>query len=134
MITKEELQNLLTTTETYRVERTISTTDKEKFGEAVCAFANDMPDTGKPGYLLAAVLHEFVPQASDLVIDPVGAHPHAKSATRRRIALRFLPKGPFFLLLHELAHCLVRAERALRIELGTPGRALLHELYALNPG
>ena len=55
MITKEELQALLTTTETYRVERTISTTDKDKFGEAVCAFANDMPDTGKPGYLLVGV-------------------------------------------------------------------------------
>ena len=35
--------------ETYRVERTKSTTDK--FGEAVCAFANDMPDCDKPGYI-----------------------------------------------------------------------------------
>ena len=52
MITKEELQELLSSTETYRVERTVSTTDKDKFGEAVCAFANDMPDSGKPGYLL----------------------------------------------------------------------------------
>ena len=33
MITKSELEKL----ETYRVERTKSTTDKDKFGEAVCA-------------------------------------------------------------------------------------------------
>lgn len=26
-------------------------TDKDKLGEAVCAFANDMSDCGKPGYL-----------------------------------------------------------------------------------
>ena len=52
MITKDELQELFASTETYRIERTVSTTDKDKFGEAVCAFANDMPDSGKPGYLL----------------------------------------------------------------------------------
>lgn len=55
MITKDELQELFDSTETYRIERTVSTTDKDKFGEAVCAFANDMPDTGKPGYLLVGV-------------------------------------------------------------------------------
>ena len=55
MITKKELQGLLTSTETFRIERTVSTTDKDKFGEAVCAFANDMPDSGKPGYLLVGV-------------------------------------------------------------------------------
>ena len=55
MITKDELQELFVSTETYRIERTVSTTDKDKFGEAVCAFANDMPDSGKPGYLLVGV-------------------------------------------------------------------------------
>jgi hypothetical protein len=34
MITKSELEQLLASTETYRVERTKSTTDKDKFGEA----------------------------------------------------------------------------------------------------
>ena len=34
MITKSELKKLLAPTETYRVERTKSTTDKDKFGEA----------------------------------------------------------------------------------------------------
>ena len=41
MLTKSELERLLASTETYRVERTKSTTDKDKFGEAVCALAND---------------------------------------------------------------------------------------------
>ena len=58
MITKDELQELFASTETYRIERTISTTDKDKFGEAVCAFANDMPDSGKPGYLLIGVRND----------------------------------------------------------------------------
>ena len=61
MITKSELEQLLASTETYRVERTKSTTDKDKFGEAVCAFANDMPDCGKPGYLFIGVDNEGHP-------------------------------------------------------------------------
>ncbi len=55
MITKELVAELLHSKETFRVERTTSTTDKEKFGETVCAFSNDMPDSGKPGYLLIGV-------------------------------------------------------------------------------
>ena len=55
MITRDEVEALLTSKESFRVERTVSTTDKDKFGEAVCAFANDMPDSGKPGYLLIGV-------------------------------------------------------------------------------
>lgn len=58
MVTKQELKKLLVSLETYRIERTISTTDKDKFGEAVCAFANDMPDCGKPGYLLIGVYND----------------------------------------------------------------------------
>ena len=52
MITKKELQELLTSTETYRVERTISTNNMDKFSEAICAFANDMPNSKKNGYLI----------------------------------------------------------------------------------
>ena len=40
MITRDEIQELLHSTETYRVERTISTGDMDKFQEAICAFAN----------------------------------------------------------------------------------------------
>ena len=52
MITKEEIQELLHSTETYRVERTTSTGDMDKFQEAICAFANDLPNSRKNGYLI----------------------------------------------------------------------------------
>lgn len=52
MITKETLQQLLHSTETYRVERTTSTTSTDKFCEAICAFANDMPNSHEKGYLI----------------------------------------------------------------------------------
>ena len=52
MIMKDEIQSLLHSTETYRIERTISTGNMDKFCEAICAFANDLPDSRKKGYLL----------------------------------------------------------------------------------
>lgn len=55
MITKDEIQSLLHSTETYRVERTASTGNMDKFCEAICAFANDLPDSRKKGYLLLGV-------------------------------------------------------------------------------
>ena len=55
MITKKEIKRLLCDLEAYNVERTISTTDTEKFCKAICAFANDMPGKGEPGYLFIGV-------------------------------------------------------------------------------
>lgn len=52
MITRDEIQELLHSTETYRVERTTSTGDMDKFQEAICAFANDLPNSKKKGYLI----------------------------------------------------------------------------------
>ena len=52
MITINELQELLHSTETYRVERTTSTGDMDKFQEAICAFSNDLPNSKKNGYLI----------------------------------------------------------------------------------
>ena len=37
MISKEEVRELLKSTETYRIERTTSTGDMDKFQEAICA-------------------------------------------------------------------------------------------------
>ena len=51
MIMKDEILSLLHGTETYRVEKTISTSNMDKFCEAICAFANDLPDSRKNGYL-----------------------------------------------------------------------------------
>ena len=55
MLTPEQLKEVLTSTEADRVERTRSTTNTTKFREAICAFSNDMPEHGKPGYLLIGV-------------------------------------------------------------------------------
>ena len=52
MIAKDEIQELLHSTETYRVERTTSTGDMDKFQEAICAFANDLSGSLKKGYLI----------------------------------------------------------------------------------
>lgn len=55
MLTEPQLIDLLTDLESDRVERTISTNETDKFGEAICAFANDLPGHGEPGYLLIGV-------------------------------------------------------------------------------
>ena len=52
MISKEEILELLHSTETFRVERTASTGDMDKFQEAICAFSNDLPNSRKNGYLI----------------------------------------------------------------------------------
>ena len=55
MMTKDEIRALLNDLESDRVERTISTTNTDKFGQAICAFANDLPDHRQPGYLFLGV-------------------------------------------------------------------------------
>ena len=55
MLSKENILQLLACTETYRVEKTISTTNTDKFCEAICAFSNDMSNSRKKGYLLIGV-------------------------------------------------------------------------------
>lgn len=52
MLTPEEVKTLLSDIESDRVERTISTTNTDKFGQAICAFANDLPNHNLPGYLI----------------------------------------------------------------------------------
>lgn len=57
-MTQEELYNILSIDESYRIERTISTNNMDKFQEAICAFANDLPGSRKKGYLLIGVLDD----------------------------------------------------------------------------
>lgn len=52
MITETELLALMSDLESFRVERTITTTDTAKFSQAICAFANDLHHSRLPGYLL----------------------------------------------------------------------------------
>lgn len=47
----KDLAELLRRDEADRVELTVSTNKMDKFGEAICAFANDLPGNNMPGYL-----------------------------------------------------------------------------------
>lgn len=49
------IKSLLTDLESDRVERTTSTDNTDKFGQAICAFSNDYPNHQKSGYLLIGV-------------------------------------------------------------------------------
>ena len=51
-LTKDEIRSLLSDIENERVERTISTDNTKKMSEAICAFANDIRNTKKPGYFI----------------------------------------------------------------------------------
>lgn len=52
MISKTNLLQILSDTESYYVERTVSTTNTDKFSQAICAFSNDIAGSGKNGYLI----------------------------------------------------------------------------------
>ncbi len=54
-MTEAELRALIARHESDRVELTTATKDTEKFAEAVCAFANDLPGHGHPGFLVVGV-------------------------------------------------------------------------------
>lgn len=66
-VKKADLEQMLGDVESDRVERTTSLTDFEKYSEAICAFANDMPNSGQPGYLFIGATPEGL--ASGAVID-----------------------------------------------------------------
>lgn len=50
-MTKVDIIALIRDQESDRVERTTTTKDTDKFCKAICAFANDLPNHGLPGYL-----------------------------------------------------------------------------------
>ena len=55
MLAQEDLETLLHDLESDRVERTTSTSNTNKFSEAICAFANDFPNHRQAGYLMVGV-------------------------------------------------------------------------------
>ena len=55
MLTTEQLRALIADRESDRVELTVSTNNTDKFGEAICAFANDFSNHRQPGYLIVGV-------------------------------------------------------------------------------
>ena len=66
MASTPDIQALLSDLESFRVERTASTSKTDKLCEAICAFANDMPGTGKPGYLFVGVDRNGKPTGIDV--------------------------------------------------------------------
>ena len=50
MLTDSELLEIIHRGESDRVEFTVSMEDFDKIRQAVCAFANDLPDHRKPGF------------------------------------------------------------------------------------
>ena len=54
-VTDEQLLELLTDLESDDVERTSAFRDADKLGEAICAFANDLPDRRRAGVLFVGV-------------------------------------------------------------------------------
>ena len=54
-MTIDELNKIIASDEDYRIEKTVSMGDMDKFQEAICAFANDMPGSRQKGYLLIGV-------------------------------------------------------------------------------
>lgn len=60
-MTDAELEQMLGDTESDRVERTESTTNGDKFRQAVCAFANDLPDHRQVGVLFVGVTDDGHP-------------------------------------------------------------------------
>lgn len=54
-INDDELLRLVKDNEAVNVEKTTTTTDVKKFGKTICAFANNIQGSNKPGYLLIGV-------------------------------------------------------------------------------
>lgn len=76
MLTQEQLLTLLSDLESDRIERTTSTKDTDKFAQAVCAFANDLPNHDQPGYLVIGVNDKGWPvglEVTDQLLQNLGA-------------------------------------------------------------
>jgi ATP-dependent DNA helicase RecG len=55
MLTDDELRQRLSDLEAFNVERTEAARNTDKLGEAICAFANDLPDSRTTGVLFVGV-------------------------------------------------------------------------------
>ena len=55
MLSDEELIRLIEGGESDRVEFTVATNDLDKFRKAICAFANDLPGSERPGILFIGI-------------------------------------------------------------------------------
>lgn len=55
MLTEEQLLGIMADLEADNIERTESVNNTDKFCQAICSFANDLPNHRRPGYLLVGV-------------------------------------------------------------------------------
>ncbi len=77
MMDLAEISRLMTDLESDRAERTVSVRNVDKFCEAICAFANDLPNHGRPGYLLVGVNDDGKPsglEVTDQLLQNLAAH------------------------------------------------------------
>jgi ATP-dependent DNA helicase RecG len=63
---RDQIPALMKELESDRVERTISTSDTDKFSKAICAFSNDMPHHRQPGYLFVGVRDDGKVSGADI--------------------------------------------------------------------
>ena len=54
MLNVEQLKALMADVEASAVVRIEPTNNTDEFGQAICAFSNDLPNHRRPGYLLVA--------------------------------------------------------------------------------
>lgn len=91
MIQEEELCKLLAAGEADRIERTTSTKDTDKFSEAVTAFANDLPNSRLPGYLVIGVKDDGTPsglEVTDHLLRNLGGRNSGDGAKRGENCVR----------------------------------------------
>ncbi|MFQ5671509.1 MAG: ATP-binding protein [Nitrospinales bacterium] len=55
MISPDKIETLIKKPESDRIEKKESLSDKDKIRQTICAFANDLPNHDKPGYLLVGI-------------------------------------------------------------------------------
>jgi ATP-dependent DNA helicase RecG len=115
-ITDEELERVACDLESDRVERKEAFTERDKVAQAVCAFANDLPGYGLPGYLFIGVTDKGMPSGlpitDRLLLDLGGLRedgnilplPSIAVSKRRGAASSRLPSGCSSAVDSERAH------------------------------
>ncbi len=66
MASDADLEALLFDLESDRVERKEAATDLEKIAQAICAFSNDMPGHGRPGYVFVGARDDGQPSGKPI--------------------------------------------------------------------
>ena len=95
-MTDQELEALIADVEADTVELTVSTKDTDKFGEAICAFANDLPDRRRAGVLVIglkddrscgglAITDQLLQNLAAIKFDGNLLPPPAMSVEKRRV-------------------------------------------------